>query len=449
MAIIYIKLLLAAIISLVLTIKSIRVLPNIYSIRFVSGYYTFQICIYLLFIILLPDAKVLGCSYNLKIIDGVDAFLMAWIIFQFGIFIAAYVSSLFMVKLKNQPSLINLIQSSSPRIEGPLYFFALIFFLYPFLAFASDGFFSYIIRVIFNNFQFVPFVAGVYFMRNRSLRNVWLISLLSLLILGTFSGSRGIAVFPILFYCFGILYSNISYRLKKIFVINVLIFLIPTISFFSFIGQVRHIIGRIPLNEVSFERMVKMYEIYTLYALREKRESDKAEDLNQGPGRLLNHPNAAVPMVIPKRKPFRYYDGIVDVDLKYTLNIEFLTGIGKKEYYSKGYSTGILNKYGYYVRPGVSWEFSIMSEGWSRFGKIGVFVYSLTWGLFLIVFEFAIIFFNIRNPIFRIFFTILICWVALQSYAEPLFFNCRSLILNFILAWVLLMIFKIKLLRYE
>jgi len=440
--IVYTKILFALLASFGVLRLTIKLAPRIYTIRFISGYYTFQFAALLVFLIVLPDSKVWNADFpNLILAEYINEIIFAYLLFQIGVLFAVLVGTLFLQALKKRPSLTDYIKLNAKYVAPPLVFCAAIIFLYPFLSFRPG--IGYAVSILFNFTKFLPFAAGVLFFHNARLRVIWIIALATLFLLGILTGGRGTAIVSGFLYFVGFYYALSTPRAKMITLVSAVVIAIPFASFFAFVGIFRHMVGRVDFSKINWERAVSIYQKY------EKVKDIKALDLNsqdaqlQGWGRFVNFVNVVQFATIPSKKPHLGVEGLFTVDLPYSYDISFLSGTTLEDRLRAKAGNFRLNDYGYNVTLSSSVEYSLVTEGYIRFGFPGVFLFAFTISLFSQFMELVIYLISRKNSALYVFATLMVSLQAMLGYAYNLFAITRSMILAVMAAIAIVLLIKV------
>lgn len=440
--IVYLKILLALLASLGILRLTVKLAPRTYSIRFISGYYTFQFAALLVFLIVLPGSKVWNADFpNLILADYIDEIVFAYLLFQTGVLVAVVIGTFFLTPLKRKPPLTEYIKINAKYLVPPLIFCAAIVFLYPLLSFQPG--IGYAASILFNFTKFLPFAAGVLFFHSSRLRLIWIVALSTLFILGILTGGRGTAILSGFLYFAGFYYSLTTSRAKMVTMVSAIAIAIPFASFFAFVGMFRHIVGRVDFSKINWERAVSVYQKY------EKVKDSKVLDLEsqdaqlQGWGRFVNFVNVVQFATIPSKKPHLGVEGLFTVDLPYSYDISFLSGSTREDRLRAKAGNYRLNDYGYNVTLSSSVEYSLVTEGYIRFGFAGVFVFALAISLFSQFMELVIHLISHKNSALYVFATLMVCLQAMLGYAYNLFAITRSMILAVLAAVVIVTLIKV------
>ena len=440
MFLVYLKLIVAFALSGGLLIITNKIAPRFYTLRFLSGYYTFQFIAIFVYLLTEPGARIWSAetdSYYLR--DYIDQAITGYFIFQFGILLAAFFGYLMFPHVRLQTPFLELAKKYASSLALPLYFTAFVVLAYP----VSRGTpVEYPLSILFNYLNFIPFLAGLLFFHNKPLRWVWFIALTVLFVLGILTGGRGAAFASTAFYAIGFYYALKSKRARQIAVVAGIIIAVPLASFMAFVGIFRHIVGRVDFDKITWERVVRIYDKY------EKIKDSKVLDLNtsdgklQSWGRLVNFVNFFQFATIPSKRDYLGWDDLLSVDFYYAFDVSFLSGTTVEERLKAKSGNFRLNDYGYLVTLQSSVEYSVVTEGYIRFGYTGVFIEALILGLFSQTLEFLLWIFCRKNIPLLAFSTVLLCQVALNSYVYNLFAIMRTMILAIVAASLVVLVLQ-------
>lgn len=415
---------------------NIKLLPRCYTIRFISGYYTFQFVFLLIYLSIYPDSKIWNTDFpNLYMADYLDNAILAYLLFQSGVLIASLAGKFVFPKYRNRIEFTEYIKENHKKLVIPLIFGGLVIFLYPIAL--SIPVIGFVISSLFNFMNLVPFVAGILFFHNKGLRYFWFFCLLTLFSIGILTGGRGIALLSIILYLLGFYYSLVSKRSKRLVLVSGIFLSIPFISFIAFVGIFRNIVGRVSLEEINFERAIQVYNKY------EKIKDSKIIDLNndeakiQGWGRFVNFVNFTEFATVPSQRSHLGFDGFFNVDLPYAFDISFISGSTVEDRLINNANGFRLNDYGYYVTLSSSVEYSIVTESYIRFGYLGILLFSIIISFFSIGLEYTLYISNKKRPVLEIFCMALLFYQAILSYAYPIFIIIRNMFIAIIWAYLI------------
>lgn len=239
---------------------------------------------------------------------------------------------------------------------------------------------SYIIAVFALTFSFCPvFVGFLWRSLSRFDKCLWILALSTNMAFHILQGSRGSALFPIIFAFIGYLISIKSYvRLFKRRVLAFGIVAVLSMPLLSFVSAFREFYGR--GLDVSWETVVQMVD----FAKKGSIVVEADNGINQSLGRMLIHANVATPYLTPKPVPYRGWDSFTE-ELNSIVSLKGESGRDQNrlERGDMGYGTGVATRYGFHVTEYTSVEWPIFADGFSRFGYIGLFLYSALFALFL------------------------------------------------------------------
>ena len=436
---VYTKLIVSSILSILLLKYTVKVAPRFYTVRFISGYYSFQFIAVLVYLLIDYDAKIWTGSYKgLYLKNYVDEGIKGYFIFQIGALIACAIGKLIFPYMSRRSSLTDLIKSNSTTLQFPLFFTALVLLSYPFLS--SVPGLGYANAILFNFLNFIPFVAGVLFFKDKKLRLFWLVALSVLFVMGILTGGRGTAMTCASLYAIGFFYSLESVKARRIALIVGIVVMIPLMSFLSFVGMYRHIVGRAKFTELNWGRVVRMYDKYQKIKDSKVLNLDSEEGRLNGWGRFINYVNFTQFATIPYKKDHLGFKDLIEVDLRYSFDVSFLSGTTQDDRIRARFGNYRLNEYGYLCNKSTSVEYSIVTESYIRFGFLGIFIFSIAIVLFAQCIEFLTIIMGSGTPSIQIFATVMLSQQALLGYAYNLFVIMRNMLVCVFIAFVLITI---------
>lgn len=241
---------------------------------------------------------------------------------------------------------------------------------------------SYAIAVIALSFSFSPLFIGLVWQRiDKISRILWVIALAANTLFHSLQGSRGTAFFPIVFVIVGYLVSIVQQ--KKLFRRKLIVFSIIALlstPVLSFVALFRSVSGR--GIEVNIDNISLLWDFMQSYSSHSSQ--NESEQLGQSFGRMLIEANVAAIKQTPDNVPYRDFESITDE----LVSIISLKGEqGSEEYRqsrgSAGFGTGVATRYGFNVNKTTSVEWPLFADGYSRFGYIGLILYSFLFALFL------------------------------------------------------------------
>lgn len=433
---VYLKLVAALLISVGLLRFTNWVAPAYYTLRFISGYYTFQFVVITGYLIILPDAQIWNNDGStLFIRDCINRTIVGYLALQIAVLLAACAGSL-MFKSPQQPlSLTALVQQNARRLVGPLMFVAVVVMTYPLLR--KQPVLGYISAILFNFMNFIPFLAGLLYFHHRGLRTVWLVALTVIFALGILTGGRGVAITSAAMYAFGFYQALETRRARRRAIVAGAVLAVPMLIFMSFVGIYRNIVGRVDFDKITWERAVRVYEKYQKVKDSKVLQLDSDEGKEQGLGRLINFVNLNQFATVPEKRPRLGFEGLSS-DFYYSFDIAFLSNTTLDERLRARAGNFRMNDYGYWVSKVTSVEYSIVTEGFIRFGYLGIFVGSSLMAFFGLLMEFLIRLFSRKQPAFQAFCIVMLCQQALLSYVYNVFPVMRNMVLSIVAAALLL-----------
>lgn len=239
---------------------------------------------------------------------------------------------------------------------------------------------SYIIAVLALTFSFCPVFVGYIWRRlSRIDKVLWVMALSINMVFHTLQGSRGSALFPLIFAIIGYLLSIKSdVRLLKRRIITIGLVAVLTMPLLSFVSAFREINGR--GLEVSWNTFAQMVD----FAQTGSNVVDRENGINQSIGRMLIHANVATPYMTPNPVPYRNWDYFKE-ELCSIVSLKGESGRDQNKLNrgDMGFGTGVATRYGFHVTEFTSVEWPLFADGFSRFGYLGLFLYSLLFAIFL------------------------------------------------------------------
>lgn len=413
-----------------------RVVGNFVSVKIISGYYVLQVILCIFFLLYEKNTVIQNNDFlGIKLYDHYRTILGGYLIFQGSLIFPVMIVKATIFK-KRSLSLLRQIRSSESKVlEAVLAALAIIFALYPFLGFI--GSLGYFIRVFFNYFLFAPFLAGLYIKKSKFLFYLWMIAMVSLFIAGTISGGRGVALYTAVFYVLGVFFSNTVSR--KMLIVFGVVLLIPLGGYMSLVSQLRSFTERkMDLSIDRIREIRKAYEKTKTFQKKLDEQELQRQFILSTLGRLYSWSSATLVAIIPKYKQTKGFEGIIDVDLRYTFDIGFLSGTTKIDRVKAGYSTFALTEYGYSnLHENYSVDLGVFGEGMIRFGRLGVFFAGLIWSTLLVILELLTIILSRKFLSFKALFYAILLSVSFNTYAYPTPVLIKFLLLGFALCIIL------------
>lgn len=234
---------------------------------------------------------------------------------------------------------------------------------------------GYIINLIANTFTFATIIVGFFWNRMSGfLKVIWIVALSVTFVFHMIQGSRGYALFPIIFLLVGRLLTIANDKKKlirrlSIYTAAVVLFL----PMFSRVQNYRQVMGRgLDVSVESFNSMIDF-----LFS-EQKIESDNESGLSRSLSRFITESNFAAVVLTPSVIP---HFGFVGMDQEFA-SIVTLVGSSNEENYRMNradmlYGYGIAARYGFNITELNSVEFPMLADSYARFGYLGVLIYSL------------------------------------------------------------------------
>lgn len=344
-------------------VKSFKKISISFLNVFYIAFYTFQLLVAIVLVALYPEYT-LGNGVVLK--DAIFKFSISLFLASLGIFVVVSNTKYrYYIPLSDKLQVLFKVYS----LNSISFLFAILFSF----SLISSIYSSYVIAVFTLTFSFVSILIGFIYNRLNFLnRALWVFLLCVNLLFHTMQGSRGSAVFPILFMVAGYLMS-ISYN-KTLFrkqIIKFTILLIVFFPFFSFVADFRTNVGRgLDVSRETFEVMLDFAQNDHIM--------DEESSVRNSLGRTLIAANVVTPYMSPSNVPYRGFYGMKDE----LLSIFSLAGDeGNSMRADIGYGTGVAINYGFIVNDATSVEWPILADAFSRFGYLGVFFYSFLFAM--------------------------------------------------------------------
>lgn len=365
------------IISFVISLITLKVVLSNANGTFLNTFYvffyTFQI--FISFVLLLTNYDFeLWNSYGTKLAECIPSFSFGIVIANISIMCAALLFR--MINREQAYNILDIVEYVKEEYSISL---ISIFFLIGFsFTIISSLNISYVVAVFALAFSFAPVIIGLLWKNISSFHKLlWISMLIINLVFHSIQGSRGTAIFPICFVIGGYLIS--IQNNKDLFHKRLLAFgftSILSIPFLSFIADYRDSIGR--NEDVSIEALEAMID----FANDETILSNDKED--NSISRLLIHPNVAAIYLTPEIIPHREFDYLLEEMFSIiTLSGEDGAETNKQFRSDLGYGTGVATRYGFTVNDKTSVEWPILADGYTRFGYLGIALYSFLFAIFL------------------------------------------------------------------
>lgn len=200
----------------------------------------------------------------------------------------------------------------------------------------------------------------------------------------------------------------------------------------SLISDFRTIQGR--GLEVNMDNIEMLWNIGLNYKSNEK---DDGEELRSSLGRMLIEANPAAVFMTPDRVDYRYDDSMMDE----VISIVSLAGdsgreINREERGNAGYGTSVATRYGFAVNATTSVEWPVFADSYSRFGYIGLFVYSFAFAMFLSYLEKFSTRLWKRNQLLSMILMLFILYNGVLSYMYSYYALMKVLVFRMTLVWI-------------
>lgn len=231
---------------------------------------------------------------------------------------------------------------------------------------------GYLVNLVANTFNFTTLIVGYFWFRlNREIKYLWILALVISFVFHVIQGSRGYAVYPIVFLLVGLILSvsdNKKEMRKRIIVYtSVMILFMPL---FSKIQDYRIALGRgVDVSVESFENMVD-------YLVSDGPSADEKTGLSKNVSRFVIGANFATTSLSPGVIPHFGFKGMDDeIKSMFTLVGSDNVDSYREKRSELNYGTGIAARYGFNITELNSVEFPLFADAYARFGYIGIFVY--------------------------------------------------------------------------
>jgi hypothetical protein len=238
----------------------------------------------------------------------------------------------------------------------------------------------FFLRVLNRGLVFAPFVAGLYWNRNRLVQAVWIITLAINLGLAFVTGNRGYGFFPAGYYAIGFILQQATRAGRVSWFALGIAGLIPLIIASGVVNVLRDDVGRTTLQTLDIGEVINDIPSAISTSLEKSTNTwDPGEQnaLWTGLARMVDWSLLAVPNMTPQVVPYRGY-GDLPQELEAMLSIPGLGIFPDLSYDSKGLAI----PYGFTVNSGYdenstlrttsSVPFNIIADSWSRGGIVSV-----------------------------------------------------------------------------
>lgn len=331
-------------------------------------YYLSQVVLGL--ILLFTDPKYsMANSYATTIEESLLPMSSGVILAMFGILFGVRSSRILRTSTPSLGAILN-------KVEHDFYIERVIFILLFFFSCSILRTFipGYLINLIANTFNFATIIVGYFWNRiNKSVKCYWIIALIITFIFHMIQGSRGYAIFPIIFLLIGQLLSIVGNKkalYRKITVYSIIFILFMPL--FAKVQDYRIALGR------GVDVSVETFSLMVDYLLSEQIPLSSESETSESLSRFIIGTNFATVSLTPKVVPYRNFDSMGDE----ILSMVTLVGSDNVESFNAsradlGYGIGVPSKYGFHVTELNSVEFPLFADAYSRFGYLGIFIYFL------------------------------------------------------------------------
>lgn len=406
-----------------------RMLPGVYAARFFLLYYLMQAGLVGVLILVDADTRLWNYTYDLALTDAVPRLC--------GCFLLEGVAALGVGWLLRGP-LNRVSREATPLVTrirqagGPTNaYLALLAVLLILNLFANaEGLFFYFIRISLDLTFVAAFVAGVRFRHTSlGLQRLWWVALAGAVVRAVLGGGRT-DFLPLLLYGWGFFLQLNSWKPRMALLLVALALTPSFVVLNGFIGSYRLKNGRISnLHELTADRLK------TALRARDQVAVGHRTPLQMVLERLLNHPNAAVVILSPGEIAYRGWANLPD-DIADNFAVTGLRGqeaiaAVREAWREQEFGLGAANGYGFYAGLKSGVEFSILADGWSRAGPLGVLLYGALAVLVLLGAEYALLRFCPATRADGVFVLTFVLYVALGVfYAYPFFWTMKFLVLR-------------------
>ncbi len=421
-----------AILSIILCLFLIKQIKRISSGGFLNLFYSFFYTLELsiaLILVAFDDGYKL---YNgIFLSETLPSFGLACVLANLGIYFGQRLSNYFFkrgINLSLNERINKLSEFYNLNIVS-LYFLVLFSF-----TIISSLDIAYYIAVLALSFSFSTALIGLIWAKlNRFNKFLWIFALGVNFIFHAVQGSRGTALFPIIFLVIGYMISiKENKRLFKRQLITYSFIAFISFPILSLISDFRTIQGR--GLEVNMDNIEMLWNIGLNYKSNEK---DDGEELRSSLGRMLIEANPAAVFMTPDRVDYRYDDSMMDE----VISIVSLAGdsgreINREERGNAGYGTGVATRYGFAVNATTSVEWPVFADSYSRFGYIGLFVYSFAFAMFFSYLEKFTTRLWKRNQLLSMILMLFILYNGVLSYMYSYYALMKVLVFRMTLVWI-------------
>lgn len=244
----------------------------------------------------------------------------------------------------------------------------------------NTNMFYFFLRVLNRGLQFAPFVAGLYWNRNRLVQIGWIITLVVNLALASVTGSRGNGFLPVGYYAIGFILQQATRAGRVSWFALGIAGLIPLIIASGVVNVLRDDVGRTNLQTLDLGEVMNDLPSAISTSLENNTNTWDTGEQNAlwtGLARMVDWSLLAVPNMTPKVIPYRGYDTLPE-ELEAMISIPGLGIFPDLAYDSKGlavpYGFNVSSAYdeNSVLRLTSSVPFNIVADSWSRGGIISV-----------------------------------------------------------------------------
>jgi len=258
---------------------------------------------------------------------------------------------------------------------------------------SETNIFAFFVRVLYRGVFFMPFIAGLYWNRNRLVRLVWLECLTINMVLAFITGSRGYGFLPLGLYGLGFIVQQTTRSRRILWIVAGLAGAFPLLLLGGLIQVLRDEVGRTNLQSMRTGEIISHFGDALDQSVRNNVNTwDETQNsaLWFGLSRLLDWSLIAVPNMSPGFIAYRGYgDFPSEIEGMFSvpgLDIFPELGFDSRSLaipYGFGVSSELDVTTGLHV--GTSVPFNIVADSWSRGGffsllvQVSVSLFALLW----------------------------------------------------------------------
>ena len=158
---------------------------------------------------------------------------------------------------------------------------------------------------------------------------------------------------------------------------------------------------------------------------------------------MLIHANVVTPFLTPSFVPYRRWESFND-EISSIVSLKGDSGRDKNRHErgDLGYGTGVATQYGFQVNEFTSVEWPIIADSFSRFGYVGIFIYSFAFALFLSYIEIKCINLWAKNTLLSLTVHLYILYNGALSYMFSYYAFMKLLVFRLPLVIIIMCIFS-------